>query len=66
MGLTQLGSRLRKARITRGFSQQRLADRTHLSRIYIAKLETGERTPSLAVLERLAKALRLKPADLLK
>jgi ribosome-binding protein aMBF1 (putative translation factor) len=66
MGLDQLAKRLRTARTKLGLSQQGLADRAELSRIYVAKLEAGERTPSLAVLERLGKALRVKPADLLK
>jgi transcriptional regulator with XRE-family HTH domain len=66
MQLDRLGERLRKARTKQGLSQTALATKAGLSRIYIAKLEAGERTPSLATLEDLANALRVKLVDLLK
>ena len=66
MALRHLGGRIRKARQARGLSQQALADKTQLSRIYIAKLEGGERqAPSLAALERIARVLGVKLTDLL-
>ncbi len=53
----RLGEQIRRLRIQRGLTQQTLADKAGLSRIYIAKLEAGERiSPSLPVLERIAKA----------
>ncbi len=66
MSFDKLGARLRAARTKRGLSQAALATKADLSRIYIAKLEAGERAPSLATLEGLAKALRVKVVDLLK
>jgi transcriptional regulator with XRE-family HTH domain len=42
----------------RGLTQEALAAKAGLSRIYIAKLEAGERaSPSFPVLERIARAL---------
>jgi transcriptional regulator with XRE-family HTH domain len=56
-----LGKEIQKLRIQRGLSQQGLADKAGLSRIYIAKLEARDRiSPSLPALERIAKALRVK------
>ena len=61
-----LGARLKAAREAAGLTQAELARRAGLSRIYIAKLEAGDRTaPTLDVLGRLAKALRLTLVDLL-
>ena len=67
MGVERLGSRLKKARQQLGLSQEELAQHAGLSRIYVAKLEAGERrAPSLDALERLAKALRVKLVELIK
>jgi transcriptional regulator with XRE-family HTH domain len=62
-----LGKRIRHARERRNFTQDGLAEKAGLSRIYIAKLEGGDRkAPSLDALERIAKALGVKLVDLLK
>jgi transcriptional regulator with XRE-family HTH domain len=62
-----LGKRIKQRREHRGLTQTELAKRAGLSRIYIAKLEAGERqSPSLPVLERIAKALGVKLVDLLQ
>jgi len=48
-----------------GISQRKLATRVGVSDVYIARLETRERAnPSLDVLRRLAKALKLSIAEL--
>jgi len=53
-----LGPQIQQLRRRRGLTQAELAKRADLSRIYIAKLESGDRVaPSLAVLERIARAL---------
>ena len=40
--------------------------RAHIAQSYVVALEAGTRTPSLAVLHRVAKALGLSVAELLK
>ena len=56
-----VGEQIKWWRAERGLSQQALAKAAGLSRAYIAKLEAGERaSPSMPVLERLAKALGVK------
>lgn len=53
-----LAEQIKRLRAQRGLSQQALADAAGLSWIYIAKLEAGDRvSPSMPVLERIAKAL---------
>lgn len=54
----RLGEQIKRLREQRGLSQQALAEAAGLSRIYIAKLEAGERaSPSMPALERIATAL---------
>ena len=54
----RLGEQIKHLREQRGLSQTALAEAAGLSRAYIAKLEAGDRaSPSMPVLERIAKAL---------
>jgi transcriptional regulator with XRE-family HTH domain len=62
-----LGARIKAGRQRVALTQQELATQVGISRIYIAKLEAGDRTsPSLPVLEQIAKALEVTLVDLLK
>ena len=58
--------RLRTLREQRSLTQKELAKKARLSQGYIIRLETGTKAnPSLDVLSRLAKALKVPAADLL-
>lgn len=58
---------LRKARKNRGWTMQRLADEAGTSQAYISQLETGRRImPPGPMLERLAAALQIPAAELLR
>lgn len=57
--------RVKRWRTKRQLTQQALADKVGIHRVYVAQLEAGTKTPSLRTLQRLAKALRVKVADLL-
>ncbi len=56
---------LRRLRTKRRMSQQRLAAKSGLSREYVARLEIGQHNPSLATLQKLAKALGVPVTELL-
>ena len=58
--------RLKQLRAARDMSQADLAERSGVSREYIARLETGHHDPSLSTLVKLAKALKVKPGKLLE
>jgi transcriptional regulator with XRE-family HTH domain len=61
-----VGRSIKRLREAKGWTQQALAERVRVTDAYIAQLETGVRTnPSLAVLQRLAKALGVPVAELL-
>ena len=57
---------LKKARERRKLTQQELADKIGVHQVTIARLETGKRQPSMDLLHRLAKALKVKVGELLK
>jgi transcriptional regulator with XRE-family HTH domain len=61
----QLGLNLRHHRERLGLSQEGLADLCDLDRTEISLLERGKRFPRLDTIVRLARALKLEPADLL-
>ena len=60
------GTVLRKIRHQRNLTQAELARRVGVHSLTITRLETGTRQPSMDLLQRLAKVLRVKVKDLLK
>ncbi len=46
-------------------TQEALAKKVGIHRVYLAQIEASSKTPSLHTLERLAKALGVKVTDLL-
>ena len=59
------GKHLRKLRVARGISQEKLAELADLHRNYVGGVERGERNIALLNIVALARALRVKPAKLL-
>jgi len=63
----RLGRMLKAIREEKGWTQMRLAARAKVTQTYIAKLESGDKkNPSIAVLQRLAKALGVPVTELLR
>ncbi len=65
-GLKVLGQKVKKLRKERDLLQVDLAVRTGVSTGYIGSIEQGLRYPSLKVLQKIAKILKISLADLLK
>ncbi len=61
----QVGFNLRRWRTERGLSQEELGFEAELDRTYISGVERGVRNPTVTVLQKLAKALKIEPAELL-
>ena len=67
MAITRFGQVLKEVRQKQGWTTDELAKKARLTNAYISLLETGKRkNPSLAVLKRLAKALRVPVTELLE
>lgn len=58
--------RLKQLREAKGLTQETLAKRARVSRAYLARLEMGRHDPPLSRLRKLAKALRVDIAELVK
>ena len=43
------------------WTQEKLAEKAGLSKIYLAEIESHKRKPSIPMMEKLAKALRIEP-----
>jgi transcriptional regulator with XRE-family HTH domain len=62
----EFGATLREARCERGLTQEEIAERADFDRVYPSMLERGLRTPTLTVLLKLAEALQIEPAELIR
>lgn len=60
-----VGENIRRRREENGLTQEGLAGNSNIHLTYLGGIERGKRNPSLLVLVRIAKALRVNPADLL-
>jgi transcriptional regulator with XRE-family HTH domain len=60
-----VGLNVRRVRLERVLSQERLAELSGFSQQYISKLEKGRRNPTIISLYELAAALGVTPTDLL-
>ena len=63
--LERVGFRVRERRAAAGLTQARLAEKCGLHRTFVGSVERGERNVALLSLRRIAKALRVTPAELL-
>jgi transcriptional regulator with XRE-family HTH domain len=63
---TSFGSRLRELRKRQGLSQEQLASLAGIDRTYLSSCERGTRNISVVNIARLADALRVEPAELLR
>lgn len=65
-GLKTLGANVRRWRLERGLSQERLADLARVSQSHVSALEIGEHEPGVLAVVRIAWALHVEPQDLLR
>ncbi len=61
---TRFGAKVRKVRLSRGWTQEHLAEKANVSLNFLNLIERGQRAPSFDNLERLAKVLRVPVYEL--
>lgn len=61
----KLAKNIKRARKTADYSQEQLAEIVRVSRTHMGHIEQGRRMPSLELLEKIARALKVSPKDLL-
>lgn len=62
----RLARNVAKHRRARGWSQEEFADEAGIDRTYISGIERKVRNPTIEVLERLARALKVTASELLE
>jgi len=63
--IQRFGKQLQRLRTLHDLTQEQLAVKAGLARVYVVKLEAGEHDPTLSTLVRLAKTLRVPVTELL-
>ncbi len=61
----RLGSNIKRLRQAKGWSQEDYADRAGIHRTYVSDIERAARNPTISVVEKLARALKVTASDLL-
>lgn len=59
-----LGKKVQRYRKKTGMSQEEVAHKVGISRAYMGYIEQGRNLPSLEILEKIAKAVKVKLGDL--
>lgn len=62
----ELGARIRKARQSLNLTQEQLAKRSHVHRVNITQIESGEKNATIAVLKRLCDGMKISLSKLFK
>jgi transcriptional regulator with XRE-family HTH domain len=67
MGLKQtVAKNIRVLRLARGYTQEELSELAEINRNYTGMIEREERSPTVDMLEKIAKALKVDPIALLE
>lgn len=62
----KFGNNLKRLRLEKGLSQEKLALNADIDRTYIPSIEKGERNVSIAIVEKFAIALNVPISELFK
>jgi transcriptional regulator with XRE-family HTH domain len=61
-----LGKIIAGLRRSAGLSQEELADRSAIHRTYVSQIERGLKSPTIAIMMRLSKALGTPPSKIMR
>lgn len=61
----QFGAAVRERRKAKGWTQERLAEEAGIAAIQVGFVERGENVPKLTLILRIAKALGVRPGELI-
>lgn len=63
--LIKIGYKIRELRLSKGFSQEGIADASHMGRTYMGRVERGEQNISIQNLIQIAFALNVNVGELI-
>lgn len=61
---SSFGKRIRSIRVSKGISQEKLAERCGLHPTYIGQIERGEKSPTLDTVDKLSAGLEISVGEL--
>lgn len=61
----KFGLKVKNLRISKGYSQEKLAELSDLDRTYIPGIESGKRNVSIVVVAKVAKAFQISISELM-
>ncbi len=64
--MKRVAKNVKRIREAQGLSQQAVANKAKIHRVYLAQIEGALYSPSLDVLDRIAKALKVKIGELVE
>jgi transcriptional regulator with XRE-family HTH domain len=64
--VSKLGPNLREARLKLELSQEQVSERSGVHATEVSRIEAGKRDPRVSTVERLARAVKLRPGQLLE
>lgn len=62
----KLGENIRRVRLDKGFTQDELCRKLGIDPSYLSNVESGNKNPTLATIEKIAKALDVSIDELMK
>ena len=62
----RLGSNLKRLRLEKGWSQEEFAGRAGIHRTYVSDIERAARNPTITIVEKLAKPLKVSASTLIE
>lgn len=60
----RLGKRIQKLRKERGLTQEEMAEKLNISRTHMGHIEQGRKAPSLKLMDKIARVLKVKVQEL--
>jgi len=61
----EIGRKIKKARLKAEMTQADVAEKADIHVNYFARIERGEENPSIEIIEKIAKALKVKSSEIL-
>ena len=66
MDKVNIGRRIKELRVSRGYSQEKLAEELDISVVYVSQIERGIKSPSLSIFIKIAECLQTSTDYLLR
>lgn len=59
-----IGTKIKEYRLARGFTQEELAFRAHISSVYLRQIEKDDKSPTISTILKLCNGLAIQPSVL--